>query len=180
MKLEKLDKPILEDIEEYNEMMGKLDNWQHSTCPVFNTEKEEDKTQKLKNLAVPLMIDHTSHIEKMLINFIENWCEVEMKDYTDKQYGKGDFKKLLNKAKDMLTERDKHWDNDVVTYPNTDHIIPLIPCPKCNGDAQFVNIIIDQTWAAECTKCGLWLGEYSSRLDLCNDWNKRENCDNGN
>ena len=81
MKPEKIDKnqPTLEDIEEYNDMMGEIDNWQHGICPVlipkqehktypvFKTDKEqdeylvafmnkakkaieEDKTQRLKNV----------------------------------------------------------------------------------------------------------------------------------
>ena len=57
MKPEKIDKnqPTLEDIEEYNDMMGEIDNWQHGTCPVlipkqehktypiFKTDKEQDE-----------------------------------------------------------------------------------------------------------------------------------------
>jgi len=122
-------------------------------------------------------VETKTPVEKMLIDFIENWHDETMKHYTDKQYGKGEFKELVNKAKDMLKERNKHWNDDdaeIKTYPGTDHIVPLAPCPKCHGDAQFVCIIVDQVWAAECTKCGLWLGEYSSRLDLCHDWNERE------
>ena len=42
---------------------GIIDNESDSSDEESKTQgrKEEDKTQKLKNLAVPLMIDHTSH-----------------------------------------------------------------------------------------------------------------------
>lgn len=33
--------------------------------------------------------------ETRMINFIQNWIDVKMKNFTDVQYGKGDFKKLL-------------------------------------------------------------------------------------
>ena len=50
MKPEKIDKnqPTLEDIEEYNDMMGEIDNWQHGTCPVLiPKEPFYDKITKL-------------------------------------------------------------------------------------------------------------------------------------
>ena len=49
----------------------------------------------------------STDVEKMFIDFIEDWCEVKMKYYVDKQYGKEDFKNLVNKAKTMITEREK-------------------------------------------------------------------------
>lgn len=59
------------------------------------------------------------------------------------------------------------------------HIIPLWPCPLCGGDAFFLHHIQAMSYTAECSKCGLQLGYpygYSSRLDLCRDWNR---CFNG-
>jgi len=63
-------------------------------------------------------------------------------------------------------------------YPGTEHILPLSDCPLCGSTAQFVEDADEMVWMAECTECGLLLGlpyGYSSRLDLCNDWNRRAN-----
>lgn len=61
-------------------------------------------------------------------------------------------------------------------YPGNSHIIPLANCPLCGGQADFIEDEEICAWLAECCNCGLRLGEpngYSSRLDLCNDWNRR-------
>ena len=46
-----------------------------------------------------------TEVEKMLIKFIDDWYDNHMKYYTDKQYNKGNFKKLVEKAKKMIEER---------------------------------------------------------------------------
>ncbi len=61
-----------------------------------------------------------------------------------------------------------------IKYDASLHIIPLRPCPLCGGLAQFVED--EMVWFAECADCGLTLGMpngYDSRLDLCEDWNRR-------
>jgi hypothetical protein len=61
-------------------------------------------------------------------------------------------------------------------YDSSEHIIPLENCPMCNGSAQFIEDEEEMVWLAECDDCGLTLGlpyGYSSRLDLCADWNRR-------
>lgn len=59
-------------------------------------------------------------------------------------------------------------------YDSSKHIIPLLPCPMCGGLVDFVCDDEQMLWSAECIECGLNLPGYSSRLDLCFDWNKRE------
>ena len=61
-------------------------------------------------------------------------------------------------------------------HPYDSHIVHLKPCPCCGTYPEFLEDIEDMTWFASCPHCGLILGEpngYSSRLDLCNDWNRR-------
>jgi len=53
-----------------------------------------------------------TEVEKMFIDFIEDWCKVEMKYYEDPQYGKGNFKKLVEKAKTMISDRDEKLKNE--------------------------------------------------------------------
>lgn len=56
-------------------------------------------------------------------------------------------------------------------YKGSEHIVPLADCPMCASETDFVEI--GGFWTAECSECGLALCDYSSRLDLCNDWNRR-------
>ena len=119
------------------------------------------------------MANNMTHIEKYLIDFIDKWINETMKYFVDIQYGKGEFKKILSEVKHMIEERAKVLDTGINTYPGDGHIIPLMPCPKCGGNAQFVENTIDMVYDAECTVCGISLCGYSSRLDLCNDWNTR-------
>ncbi len=62
------------------------------------------------------------------------------------------------------------------SYPSSQHIIPLRPCPMCGSEPNFVDHHPPYgLWTAECPGCGLTLGMpygYGSRLDLCNDWNR--------
>ena len=46
-------------------------------------------------------------VEILLFDFIEKWHDEDMKMYTDKQYGKGEFRELLEKAREMIKKRDK-------------------------------------------------------------------------
>jgi hypothetical protein len=41
----------------------------------------------------------------MFIDFIEDWVKVEMKYFVDAQYGVGKYKKLVEKAKQMIGDR---------------------------------------------------------------------------
>lgn len=61
-------------------------------------------------------------------------------------------------------------------YPGKDHIIPLLPCPLCGGDAHFIEYCNAMVYFVECEKCKLTLGleyGYSSRLDAVANWNSR-------
>jgi len=64
-------------------------------------------------------------------------------------------------------------------YPGREHIVPLLPCPCCDGEADFCTIDNDSFlgWWAECTCCTMQCGDaihfFASRLDLCNEWNSR-------
>ena len=58
-------------------------------------------------------------------------------------------------------------------YPSESHAVPLADCRMCGASVDFV--CRDGDWLARCSGCGLTLGEphgYSSRLDLCRDWNR--------
>lgn len=58
-------------------------------------------------------------------------------------------------------------------YPSESHAVPLADCRMCGASVDFV--CRDGDWLARCPGCGLTLGEphgYSSRLDLCRDWNR--------
>jgi len=46
-----------------------------------------------------------TEVEKMFIDFIEDWHDDHMKHYTDLQYGKGPFRKLVGEAKKMIAKR---------------------------------------------------------------------------
>lgn len=58
------------------------------------------------------------------------------------------------------------------------HIIPLLPCPLCDAEANFELLEEEQVYLVVCSNCNLTLGlpyGYSSRLDAVEDWNKRTN-----
>ena len=64
----------------------------------------------------------------------------------------------------------------VRTHPSESHIVPLADCPLCGAEAHFIECVTEMVWLAQCKGCGLILGDpsgYASRLDLCNDWNRR-------
>jgi hypothetical protein len=61
----------------------------------------------------------------------------------------------------------------IKTHSGDSHIIPLSPCPFCGSPAEFLEYEKEGLWGARCTKCSCVMVWYSSRLDLCNDWNKR-------
>jgi hypothetical protein len=67
---------------------------------------------------------------------------------------------------------------DIRLIPGDQHVVPLSDCPMCGQPAQFVwHHMSMGRYAVRCTGCGLTLGPphgYSSRLDLCADWNRRD------
>lgn len=84
--------------------------------------------------------------------------------------------RIFSVALNEIAEIEK--EPEIRHHPSYSHIIPLLSCPLCDDDADFVEYVEDNVWTAECTNCGLTLGlpnGYASRLDLVNDWNTRVN-----
>lgn len=74
----------------------------------------------------------------------------------------------LEMSESLFEEENRRYSGDT-------HVIPLAGCPLCAHTPDFVEF--DDSWFAECPNCGLILGfpyGYGSRLDLCNDWNRRK------
>lgn len=69
----------------------------------------------------------------------------------------------------------KKIEYETLKYYNHDvHIVALKECPLCGTFPKFVQD--DMLWFIECPECGLTLGQpngYVSRLEMCNDWNRR-------
>ncbi len=55
-------------------------------------------------------------VEIMLFDFIEKWHDEGMKHYTDLQYGKGEFRELLEKAREMIKQREEKKEITVEEY----------------------------------------------------------------